>query len=106
MKNIIKTVCLMLILMTTSLFGADGGFVGYLQDSWKAMAGVIALLIGSFWIPGVREIMIIGVRVLIGPKMRKLIFIKVAEKWVDSTENDLDNDWLDGVKEEMKKKKL
>lgn len=96
----------MLILMTTFLFGADGGIVEYLQGSWKAMAGVIALLIGSFWIPGVRGIMIIGVRVLVGPKMRKLIFIKIAEKWVDSTENDLDNDWLDGVKAEMKKKKL
>ena len=96
----------MLILMTTSLFGADGGIVEYLQGSWKAMAGLIAFLLGSFWIPGLREYMIIGVRVLVGPKMRKLIFIKIAEKWVDSTENDLDNDWLDDVKAEMKKKKL
>lgn len=106
MKNILLTAVVTAGLMTSVLFGADGGFVGYLQDSWKAMAGLIAFLIGAFWVPGLREYMIIGVRVLVGPKMRKLIFIKIAEKWVDSTENDLDNDWLDGVKEEMKKKKL
>jgi len=94
------------ILLPTMLFGAEGGIMGYLIDSWKTIVGMLVLVFGAFWVPGLRGIMIIGIKVLIGPKMRKLIFIKIAEAWVKSTKNDLDDEWLAGVKAEMKKKKL
>lgn len=73
----------------------------FVQDNWKAFAGVVALGSGVA-VPVVRKaigkIVVATVKVLITEKFVMKIFFKYATKYVNDTASTFDNDLLDEVK--------
>lgn len=90
-----------LLMVPIMLLGADGGVVGYLQDSWKTIMGVLLLVFGGFWVPGLRTVMLLALKTLVSEKVLKAIFLSIAKKLVDSTKTDIDNIWLDELKKKI-----
>jgi len=72
----------------------------WLQTNWVAIVGTIILVIGGFYIPGLRKIWIIGFKTLLSEKVLTKLFLEIVDKIVKSTKNKLDDAWL----EELKKK--
>lgn len=83
------------------LLGADGGIMGYLQDSWKTMVGMLILVFGAFWVPGLRGLMMLAIKTLVSEKVLKSIFISIAEKLVASTKTKIDDIWLAELKKKI-----
>ena len=92
---------IMVILMPVMLMGAEFGPLVWLQNSWKTIVGVIIVMFGAFWIPGLRTIMVLGLKTLVSEKVLKSIFIVLAQKLVDSTTTTIDNTWLDELKKKL-----
>ncbi len=89
------------ILLPVMLFGADGGIMRYLQDSWKTIMGVLVVVFGAFWIPGLRTLMILALKTLVSEAVLKKIFILIAEKLVASTKTRIDDIWLAELKKNL-----
>jgi len=70
----------------------------YLQESWKAILGTLIVLVGGFYLPGVRALLILGVKVAFTEKIGKLIFFAIAQKLVDGTKTNVDNEWLKALR--------
>ena len=92
---------IMVILMPVMLLGAEFGPLVWLQDSWKTIVGVIIVMFGAFWIPGLRTIMVFGLKTLVSEKVLKSIFIMLAEKLVASTATKIDDLWLRELKKKL-----
>lgn len=75
--------------------------IQFVQDNWKAVAGVTALS-GGVMVPVVRKvigkIVVATVKVLITEKFIMKIFFKYATKYVQSTESTFDDDLVAAVK--------
>jgi len=72
----------------------------FILDSWKAALGTIILMVGGFYIPGVRALLIMGVKVAFSEKIGKLIFFAIAQKLVDGTTTTVDNKWLEELRKQ------
>lgn len=94
MKNVLKTGGLMLIVMTSILFGADGGIWEWVGQSWKLILGVLGVIAGGFYVPGVRTLLFIALKAAIsGPVLKKLA-VAAAWKYAKSTETEVDDEWV------------
>lgn len=92
---------IMVILLPAMLLGAEFGPLVWLQDSWKTIVGVILVMFGAFWVPGLRTIMVLGLKTLVSEKVLKSIFIMLAEKLVASTKTKIDDIWLAELKKKL-----
>ena len=92
---------IMAILLPAMLLGAGSGPLAWLQDSWKTIMGVILVMFGAFWIPGLRTIMVLGLKTLLSEKVLKSIFLMLAQKLVDSTTTKIDDLWLRELKKKL-----
>ena len=105
LKLIIRNItflAMLLIALPVMLLGAEGaGPIAWLQESWQIIVGVILVMFGAFWIPGLRTIMVLGLKTLLSEKVLKSIFLVLAQKLVDSTETTIDNTWLDELKKKL-----
>jgi len=90
-----------ILLLPVMLFGADGGIMGYLQDSWKTIVGMLVVVFGAFWIPGLRTLAILALKTLVSEAVLKKIFIALAEKLVASTKTNIDDIWLAELKKKL-----
>lgn len=91
MKNVLKTGGVVLILMVTVLLGADGGLMEWVGQSWKLIAGVLGIIAGGFYVPGVRVLLYHAVKAaLSGPVLKRLV-IRALKNYADSTETDVDD---------------
>ena len=90
-----------IILLPVMLMGADFAPLVWLQESWKTILGVILAMFGAFWIPGLRTIMVLGLKTLVSEKVLKSIFIMLAEKLVASTKTKIDDIWLAELKKKL-----
>jgi Ni,Fe-hydrogenase I cytochrome b subunit len=73
----------------------------FLQNYWTVLVSMIVLIVGGFYIPGLRNIWVIAFKVLLSETVLKRIFIAFAEKLVKSTKNPLDDIWLEEVKKKL-----
>lgn len=89
------------MLMPVMLLGAEGGPMIWLVESWKTIVGVIIVMYGAFWVPGLRTIMLLGLKTLVSEKVLKKIFIVLAEKLVASTKTKIDDIWLAELKKKL-----
>lgn len=89
------------ILLPVMLLGADGGVMGYLQDSWKTIVGMLIVVFGAFWIPGLRTLMVLALKTLVSEAVLKKIFIEIAERLVASTKTKVDDTWLAEIKKQL-----
>lgn len=94
-------ILILLLMLPMLLLGADGGIMGYLQDSWKTMVGMLILVFGAFWVPGLRGLMMLAIKTLVSEKVLKSIFISIAEKLVASTKTKIDDIWLAELKKKI-----
>lgn len=92
---------MLMLMLPMLLLGADGGIMGYLQDSWKTMVGMLILVFGAFWVPGLRGLMMLAIKTLVSEKVLKSIFISIAEKLVASTKTKIDDIWLAELKKKI-----
>jgi len=72
----------------------------FIQEIWKTAVGTIMVLIAGFYIPGVRTLLILGIKVLFSEKIGKLIFFAIAQKLVDGTTTTVDNKWLEELRKQ------
>ncbi len=89
------------MLMPVMLLGADFAPLVWLQESWKTIVGVVIVLVGGFWVPGLRTLMVLGLKTLVSEKVLKSIFIMLAEKLVASTKTRIDDLWLAELKKRL-----
>ena len=96
-KRILPLIILAVVLPTL-LMGAEFAPLVWLQESWKTIVGVIVIMLGAFWVPGLRTLMVLGLKTLVSEKVLKSIFIMLAEKLVASTKTKIDDLWLAELK--------
>ena len=101
MKRFNFLTILTILLLPLALFGADGGIMVYLQDSWKTIVGVALIMFGAFWVPGLRTLMVLGLKTLVSEAVLKKIFVALAEKLVASTKTKIDDIWLAELKKNL-----
>ena len=105
LKLIIRNItflAMLLIALPVMLLGAEGaGPIAWFQESWQIIVGVILVMFGAFWIPGLRTIMVLGLKTLLSEKVLKSIFILLAEKLVASTTTKIDDLWLRELKKKL-----
>ncbi len=89
------------MLMPVMLLGADFAPLVWLQESYKLIVGVILVMLGAFWVPGLRTLMVLGLKTLVSEKVLKSIFIMLAEKLVASTKTKIDDLWLVELKRKL-----
>ena len=99
--NRINVLMLVVMLLPVVLLGADGAIWGWVTDRWATVVGVIVILLGAFWIPGLRTLMVLGLKTLVSEKVLKSIFIMLAEKLVASTKTKIDDLWLVELKRRL-----
>ena len=76
--------------------------IDFIQTNWAIVISIIALVVGGFYIPGLRSIWVVALRTMLSEKVLIRVFLTIAEKLVKSTKNPLDDIWF----EELKKKLL
>lgn len=74
--------------------------VEFFSSNWQTIVGVLIIIIGGFYIPGLRKLWIKAFQALLTEKVLTQLFLVVAERLVKSTKTTLDDVWL----EELKKK--
>ncbi|MBO8183335.1 MAG: hypothetical protein H0Z28_11190 [Archaeoglobus sp.] len=62
---------------------------------------IIAFVIASFYIPGLRGIWKLVIQAALSEAVLKRLFLMIAEKLVASTKNKLDDIWLKELKRKM-----
>jgi len=72
----------------------------FFSSNWQTIVGVLVIVIGGFYIPGLRKLWIKAFQALLTEKVLTQLFLVVAERLVKSTKTALDDVWL----EELKKK--
>ena len=78
--------------------------IEFLQTNWVIIISMITLIIGGFYIPGLRSIWGLAFKSLLSEAVLKRFFITIAEKLVKSTKNPLDDIWLAELKKNLLKK--
>jgi len=105
MKRFITIFVLLALMVVPVMAGVFDGVGSWLEDNWKALSGVVAVLVGGYAVPVVRifarEILVASIKALISREMLKLMFLKLAHDYVESTETDLDNKWLERVEKNL-----
>ena len=75
--------------------------VEFLMSNWMIAVGVIALGVGSFYIPFLNKFIMVGFRSLLTEKVMTKMIIMLLEKTVKSSKNKLDDLWLAQMKKKL-----
>lgn len=98
MKKYLFMLIAMVLFMPMALFA--GGFIEWAKESWLVIVGTIGAVFAALWIPGLRTLVVLGLKTLVSERVLKAIFLALAAKLVKSTTTTVDDIWL----EELKKK--
>tara|TARA_R100001530_G_scaffold52171_1_gene38618 strand:- start:732 stop:965 length:234 start_codon:yes stop_codon:yes gene_type:complete len=75
--------------------------VEFLMSNWMIAVGVIALGVGSFYIPFLNKFIMVGFRSLLTEKVMTKMIVMLLEKAVKSSSNKLDDLWLAQMKKKL-----
>jgi len=75
--------------------------VEWFQTNWILIVVMLAIIIGGFYVPGLRGIWVIALKSLLNEAVLKSLFLAIAEKLVKSTKNTLDDVWFNEVKKKL-----
>ena len=75
--------------------------IEWIQDNWMSVVGTGAVIGGGMYIPGVRGIVLMGLKTMISEAVLKKIAIQMVEKLVKSTKNKLDDIWFAEFKKKV-----
>lgn len=89
----------MILFMPMALFA--GGFTEWAKESWLVIVGTIGAVFAALWIPGLRTLVVLGLKTLVSERVLKAVFIALAEKLVKSTTTTVDDIWLAELKKKM-----
>ena len=71
------------------------------MSNWMIAVGVIALGVGSFYIPFLNKFIMVGFRSLLTEKVMTKMIIMLCEKAVKKSSNKLDDLWLAQMKKKL-----
>lgn len=98
MRRFMWMLIAMVLFMPMVLFA--GGLTEWVKESWLVIVGTIGVVFAALWIPGLRTLVVLGLKTLVSERVLKAIFLALAAKLVKSTTTTVDDIWL----EELKKK--
>ena len=94
MKHVLKTGGVIFVLMITVLWGADNALWEWVGQSWKLIAGLLGIIAGGFYVPGVRVLLYHAFKAAIsGPVLKRLV-IRALKNYAASTETDVDDEFV------------
>ena len=73
----------------------------FLMSNWMVALGVLVVVVGSFYVPFLRNFIMIGFRSLLSEAVIKRMLLMLTEKAVKSTKNKLDDLWLAQLKKKL-----
>ena len=73
----------------------------FLMSNWMVVLGVLVVIVGSFYVPFLRNFIMIGFRSLLSEAVIKRMLLMLTEKAVKSTKNNLDALWLAQLKKKL-----
>ena len=75
--------------------------IDFITSNWYYFIIVLALFVGGFHVPVIRQLVMVGFRSLLSEAVIKRMVVVMLEKLVKSTKNKLDDVWLAQVKKKM-----
>ena len=75
--------------------------IDFITSNWYYFIIVLALFVGGFYVPVIRQLAMVGFRSLLSEAVIKRMVVVMLEKLVKSTKNKLDDVWLAQVKKKM-----
>jgi len=72
-----------------------------ITSNWQVIGAVLVLGIGGFYVPVLRQLVMVGFRALLSEAVMKRMLIILAEKLVKSTKNKLDDLWFSQMKRKL-----
>ena len=72
----------------------------WVTSNWQVALAILVFGVGGFYVPVIRQFVMVGFRSLLSEAVMKRMMIVLAEKLVKSTKNKLD----DAIVAQMKKK--
>ena len=70
----------------------------WIKSNWEVIVGTLGIFFGGLYLPGVRVLLVAGVRAIVSEAVMVEFLIQMAEKLVKSTKNTLDDVWLEEMK--------
>ena len=75
--------------------------MSWIADYWMPIVGVGASLLGAAYVPFIRVFIFKGIKALLTEAFLKEMFLSLAEKYVKSTKNKLDDVWFNQLKKKL-----
>ncbi len=73
----------------------------FIMSNWMVILGVVAVGVGSFYVPFLNKFIMLGFRSLLSEKVMTKMVIMLLEKAVKSSSNKLDDLWLAQMKKKL-----
>ena len=73
----------------------------FLTSNWMIGLGVVAVGVGSFYVPFLNKFIMLGFRSLLSEKVMTKMVVMLLEKAVKSSSNKLDDLWLAQMKKKL-----
>lgn len=75
--------------------------MSWILENWEVVLGTLGVFFGGLYVPGVRKLLIVGIRSIISEAVMAEFILQMTEKLVKSSKNKLDDIWLKELKSRL-----
>jgi hypothetical protein len=75
--------------------------MSWILENWEVVLGTLGVFFGGLYVPGVRKLLIVGIRSIISEAVMAEFILQMTEKLVKSSKNKLDDIWLRELKSRL-----
>ena len=75
--------------------------MSWILGNWEVVLVTLGVFFGGLYVPGVRRLLMAGIRSILSEAVMVEFLIQMAEKLVKSSKNTLDDAWLKELKKSV-----